>query len=212
MKDGVLVGWVDEIGRPVAVAQIYLLPNSETEWGIETQSLSQDSFVLQSEFNGPWRPRKPGVEWKPFPKSATKPAGSKALRLSQMRALVRRFRGNDDFQEKKNDNVLRLLTNPMIRYEDAKNGIIDGALFSFVHGTDPEMLIQIELRAEPETKQQSYFYAIAPMTGYELRAYLDGTEVWHKPRTTSSPETGVFWQRDLRDTKPPSFLQRLLSF
>ena len=211
MKDGFLVGWVDKRGVPMAVAQIYLLPNREDVWGIETQSLSQDAFELSSKTNGPWRPRQPGVEWRAFPGETAKPAESKPLRLSQMRALARRFRGHDDFEQK--DSVLRLLTNPVVRYEDPESGLIDGALFGLVHGTDPEMMIQIELREDTKTKQRGYFYALSPMTGYELRGYLDGKEVWHKPRIQSNRVTDVFWQRNVSDSAVSrNLLQRLFNF
>ena len=212
VKDGVLVGWVDEKGLPMAVAQIYLLPDSYTVWSIELQSLSQDAFELASPNNGPWRPNKPGVTWAPFPSKKIKPADSKALRLAQMRRLAKRFRGDDNFEEK-DESVLRLMPNPMVRYEDKEKGLVDGAVFALVHGTDPEMIIMVELREDKQSKKREYHYALAPMTSYELRGYLDGEEVWHKPRQSSFATSDVFWVRNLRDTpRRRSLLGRLLNF
>jgi hypothetical protein len=74
--------------------------------------------------------------------------------------------------------VLRLLTKPLYRYE-ATGDLIDGALFGFVLGTDPEALLMIEAYKTPEGTQ--WRYAFAAMTVYGLFAKLDGTEVWNRP-------------------------------
>ena len=114
-----------------------------------------------------------------------------------MRNLARRFRGDDNFEDKKDESVLRLLTNPLLRYDDQKAGLMDGAVFALVHGTDPEMIIMIESRKK-DGKAAEYLYALAPMTGYELRGYLDKKEVWHKPQHAGNRSTGVFWMSSIR--------------
>lgn len=179
VEAGLLVGWEDEKGIPVAIAQLFLLPArfGDNRWAIELQSLSQDRFELRSRTAAPWQPNPPGVKWAKFPGNPIKPAASKALRLSQMRRLAARFHGDDYFEDKKEESGLRLLTTPLKRYDDKESGLIDGAIFALVIGTDPEVIIMIEHRKEHEEFQ----YALAPMTGYELRVYLDKKEVWHKP-------------------------------
>ena len=59
VKDGILAGWVDDAGCPAAIAQIYLLPDSTEDWGIELQSLAQKPLrITCDEISiGPWRPR-----------------------------------------------------------------------------------------------------------------------------------------------------------
>lgn len=210
VKDGFLVGWVDDNKRPVAVGQFYLLPGREDQWGIETQSLAQKPFRIESKTNGPWRPRKPGINWATVPKPPKSTAGTKPLRLSQMRSIARRFRADDDFDDEESE--LRLLTNPVYRYAHPDSGLIDGAVFALVHGTDPELIISIELRQDSKSKSQSYFYALAPMTGYALRCRLDNAEVWNKPRTTSARETDVFWQRNVSDVPRSNLFRQLLGF
>ena len=206
IQDGVLVGWVDEKGIPVAAAPICLIPDSTTEWAIELQSLSSGPFWLRSEKNGVWRPRQPGVEWQVCT-DAQIPSDSKALRLAQMRSLARRFRGDDDFEKEK--SVLRLLPSPLVRYSNVATGLVDGALFAFVHGTDPEMLIMIEAR-QNAMNHVAFHWALAPMTAFELRAYLDRVQVWHKPEMTSNRRTDIFLQRQLVD-EAPSVLSNLRS-
>ena len=44
----------------------------------------------------------------------------------------------------KNRYELRLLSQPLYRYENAKADILDGALYAFVEGTDPELILSLE--------------------------------------------------------------------
>ena len=159
--------------------------------------------------SAPGVPDEPGVEWKPFEIGNVAPASSKRRRLSQMRLLARRFSCKDNFKET-DDSQLRLLPEPVMRYADSKRKIIDGAVFALVHGTDPELIIMIEAR-EKKDGRTAFHYALAPMTGYELKAYLDEELVYHKPLINSNLDTDIFWQRSLVDAPPqrPGFLQRL---
>ena len=136
-------------------------------------------------------------------KKADAPARLKVARLSQMRALARRFDGEDDLSVEA--NVLRLMPNPMVRYEDKKNGVIDGALFAMVEGTDPELLIMLEAR-QPKDKsgKAEYFWALAPMTSAKLEGYLDGDHVWTKPQANGG-QTSIFYMRRLKGGVPFPF-------
>jgi hypothetical protein len=44
------------------------------------------------------------------------------------------------------DQDLRLLAQPLYRYESTLPEVLDGALFTFVTGTDPELMLVIEAR------------------------------------------------------------------
>jgi hypothetical protein len=104
-------------------------------------------------------------------------------RLRQMKAIVERFKAtmtgwkgdNSDREE------LRLLPRPLYRYElkEAKESIpnlVDGALFAFVMGTDPEVVMVLE--AVGPTDQAVWQYAFARATSGGLEAKLDGRVVW----------------------------------
>lgn len=193
VRDGLFVAWVDQKNRPMVAGQVFLMPNTVDSWYIEQQSLWIGPMQFKSDRNSIWTPRAAGVEWKKFSTKVIHPAKSKPLRLGQMRKLARRFRGEDDLTAK--SSVLRLMPNPMVRYADKENKVIDGALFAMVQGTDPELLIQIEAR-EDEGQNSEYWWALAAMTSARLEGYLDGNRVWSKPRSGGSP-TGVFYMRPL---------------
>ena len=175
VEAGLFSAWLDDDGRPMAVAQIYLYPKTNDDWRIELQSLCDGPMEFRSDQSGTWQPKVPGVEWHKLEKKAPKPSDRKAIRLAQMRKIARRFRGDDTIA---NNSILRLMPNPSIRYEAPKKGVIDGALFLMVNGTDPEMMLQIEVREDKKTKKPAYFWALSRMTSYQLVAYLDGEVVW----------------------------------
>ncbi len=206
IKDGALVCWTDTQGVPVAAAQICLTPNSDSEWAIELQSLASEPLTLQNGKIDTWIPKSAGVTWS-RDKKAGVPANDAKRRLIQMRSLARRFRADDDFEQE--ESSLRLLPNPLLRYSNPDAGIIDGGLFSLVHGTDPELLILVEARKSTDRSDVAvdvadgadpgsetwYQWALAPMTTFELKAFLDRKEVWHKPQMTSNLPSDVFLQR-----------------
>ena len=74
-------------------------------------------------------------------------------------------------------------------------------------------MIEARETNDKENGKSQYRYALAPMTGYELKAYLDDELVYHKPRIKSNLDTDIFWQRNLVDPPPskPGFLQQLFN-
>jgi hypothetical protein len=71
---------------------------------------------------------------------------------------------------------LRLLPQPLLRYESKHHGVIDGALFALVEATDPEALLVLEARESGG--EAEWQYAFARMNSLWLGAKLDDTNVW----------------------------------
>ncbi len=67
---------------------------------------------------------------------------SSVARLLVMKSLMRRFTVSED--HKGDSIVLRMLPRPIDRYADPDAGIVDGALFAFVYGTNPELIVALE--------------------------------------------------------------------
>ena len=101
---------------------------------------------------GRWRRRLAGVSvW--LPKGGglvgqklegPAPADGKVQRLTQMRALAARFAVTCYDSNTNEPRELRLLTQPLYRFEAEKHKISDGALFAFVITNDPEMFLLLE--------------------------------------------------------------------
>ena len=193
--DGILAGWVDEDGRPRAIAQIFWVPNTPGKYAVEFQSFWEGPMKFESDDDPTWKPQTPGLEWKEFPGNP-KPVASKRLRLSQMRKLARGFRGDDRFYRQ--NNTLRLMPSPMIRYAVPKDGLIDGAVFAMCLGTDPEMLVAIEAWQKKGSEGGVYRWAFAPMTSWPLKGYLNGKQVYTKPGVRNNQPENIFFMCDLK--------------
>jgi hypothetical protein len=92
-----------------------------------------------------------------------------------MRAVAADFAVVDYFGAQEEKVNLRLLPQPVHRYaEDGK--VVDGAVFVFAHGTNPECCVLIE--AYRDDKGSRYRYAVAPMSIYKLEARYRDAPVW----------------------------------
>ncbi|MBC7815816.1 MAG: hypothetical protein IAG10_02835 [Planctomycetaceae bacterium] len=162
-------------GRPEAVCCTYTYDKK-----VEHQFTSLSRGKLQARFGDAvvWEPSESGVKFQPIPE-ADAPAENPAGRLRQMRALSNRFESKllgwgaaNPLREE-----LRLLPKPIYRYEKLANGaIIDGAVFAFVTGVDPETLLLIE--AVSSDGRARWEYSFARRTSGELEGRLDKKLVW----------------------------------
>ncbi len=189
VKDSAIFLWTDpETGRPEATIQMFRAPTKF--WIHDWTSLATSPIVAEVGPNVLWRP-KPGVEFRPVPE-APAPAATPQARLRQMRALAEEFSATDDFLGA-GWSQLRLLPMPWLRYGKAGSGVEDGALFAFVLGTDPEVVLMIESRSDPAGGLR-WEYALAPMTSFEVKAAWKGKQVWTLPwRKASKDPTDPFY-------------------
>lgn len=177
IPDGAVFLWVGPEGRPQAAAQAFIAADTKDLWLHEFTSLSTEPMVMKRNGQAQWQPRKPGLEFKKF-EDAPAPADSAVRRLTQMRNIAQSFQVADDFGGKSRWE-LRLMSKPLYRYGKEGTEIIDGALFTFAHGTDPELWVLVEARSGQEKPQ--WYYALAPMTAYALKVSRKGEDIWSAP-------------------------------
>jgi hypothetical protein len=178
VPDGVAMMWKDG-KRPAVVAQFF--QTKEGLWIHEVQSLADTGLIMQRGGETIWQPRD-GAE--PFQKLDKAPAlaDSPTKRLAQMRALAEEFSAADDFKISAGDkettrHPLRMLPRPVYRYQDPESDVADGAMFAFVHGTDPELFLVLEYRSKPAASA-GWYYTLTPMTCWAVTASRDKKEIW----------------------------------
>ena len=96
-----------------------------------------------------------------------------------MRTLARRFTAACTFKE--DTTQLRLLPQPLYRYADEKQGLLDGALFALVVSNDPEMFLTLEAVRERDGDEHQWHYALARMSSLKHTVQLDEAEIWSIP-------------------------------
>jgi hypothetical protein len=166
-KDGVVAVFTFSGGRPVAIGQFFR--NGPGNWVNEFAIIAAgDATIMRSA--GPfWKPSEYICKFADLPDSPV-PASKPALRLAQMRKIAADFSVIDHFGWEESEiaqQSLRLLSQPVYRYSE-EGKILDGGLFVFAVGTDPECNLLLE--AYEDDKGSRYRYALAPMTIYQLEA------------------------------------------
>lgn len=186
--DGATFVWTLD-RRPVAMACIW---QYGALYGIAFHSLSTDPLTAERDGEIIWHPNEAGIAFRSFP-SAPSPADTPARRLSQMRELSRRFKCRL-VGDGRSVEPLRILPQPVYRYQADRQNIVDGALFAFVEGTDPETILTLE--AVRQDGKLAWRYALTRRTVVALEAEVDGEIVWSVPATAGSPEA-AWLQRNI---------------
>jgi hypothetical protein len=170
--------WTDN-GRPEAVASIYRFYTPPVHRANEFHSFALGPLSAERKGFVVWTPSRPGLELKTIPDAAA-PADSASARLRQMRAIAQEFTGRQTTREGV-DRDMRLLAQPIYRYENTMGDLIDGGLFVLVVGTDPEVFLLIEAR-RPAGGVAEWRFAATRMNNVNLRLNHRSREVWNVPK------------------------------
>lgn len=125
-----------------------------------------------------WAPTTAGLTFMPIDRAPV-PGANEKERLTQMRTLAREFAAHTRFGD--SDWELRLLTQPMARYQRTKESSsdwLDGAVFTYVltTGTDAEVLLVLEARKVGDTYR--WHSAPARITNRPAWMIHRGKEFW----------------------------------
>jgi hypothetical protein len=177
--EAMLVVWPHN-GRPVAMASIYPWQGKMLH---EFDSLSRENkLIARDKDRVIWSPKTAGLEFKDV-QDAPKPAKTQVGRLRQMKSVAGRFKATmtgwqaDDTDQEE----LRLLPRPLYRYDfknakDPDPNLLDGGLFAYVQGTDPEVVLVLEAIGTAEKSVWQYAFARATSGGLEVK--LGREVVW----------------------------------
>jgi hypothetical protein len=168
-------------GRPVAVASFYRWFSPYTQRTAEFVSLSPVALSAERLHHKQWSPPAGKVTFQPIPEAPV-PDESAKKRLSQMRSLAREF--VPELVDRRvvaegTEQQLRLLDQPVYKYGAGDGGLLEGGLFAFVVGTDPEVVLMIEAREGEEGR--GWHYALARMNRDAMRVRHKDREVWSVP-------------------------------
>ncbi len=161
-------------GRPEVIGSIFQWFSPETHGSHEFHSLATGPLEGIGEGKSNWISPTAGIEFSALP-DAPQVAESATVRSRQVRAMSRRFHlQKTDRKDVTRD--LRLLTQPIFRYGDGHPDVLDGSLFVFVQGTDPEVFLMIEARKAGD--QWQWQYGLARMNSVKFVATYLNKEVW----------------------------------
>jgi hypothetical protein len=197
---GSIFVWTDA-GRPVVICKCHI-SRRQTAWIETLVPLTAAPFEMTAGGLLAWRPLRPEAVQMPFP-AAGDVAETARARQVQMRALARRFRAKGTWgEETPSDWEFRLMPNPLHEYTSEPAGIIDGAVFGFTQGTNPELVVLIEA-ARNETGALSWRFAANRLTRYAVQLRLGDELVLDLPRLERGPIDAPIYHTFNRYTEDP---------
>ncbi|WP_182869974.1 hypothetical protein [Stieleria mannarensis] len=174
-------------GKAVGFASIFSYPieNNQRNVARAFNSFADGPLVADDDGRPFWQaPSVSKEEWQMVPGSP-EVASSAARRLFQMRSLARQFSAQLGGTDGDEQRTLRLMAAPLYRYASQDDAEKDGALFAFVMGTDPEIILLIESR---ETDSGLKWFFLAARHSYTtLVLRHQDREVWRYTRREHSP-------------------------
>lgn len=179
--------WLDK-GRPVAVGCMFRNFQPWNTFNGELTALAGTKLVAKRDDKVTWQPADEW-KWRPLPGAAA-PAATAGQRLVQLRALAGEFVVevlDTHNNPKGDDQTPRLLPKPLYRYDAEKTKALDGGLFAFVLGTDPELMLLIE--ADTAAPKPEWRFGVGRMNRDAIRAKRKDETVWEAAATkTHRPE------------------------
>jgi hypothetical protein len=176
--DGTLWLWTHE-GRPAALLCLFTVPIDWKGWNYEWTSFSDQPLRVTGRRWWTWTPQPAKGDW--LAAAADPPADSETTRLLQMRSIARRFTAQETLRGE--PYVLRLLARPLHRYSTPQQRVIDGALFAYAYGTNPEIILQVEARGSADDR--TWHVRFARASSARVAVLENGREVWSQPEVAS---------------------------
>lgn len=177
LNQGSLFVWMND-KRPAAIVSIFCYQSrDEVRRRHEVISFSPQSLVARMEGQVVWKPGP--ADLKGFVVAEEMEVATTApRRLTQMRTIARDIAGKH-ITIKQITKELRLMPQPLIRYEATEEGLIDGSIFALSTGTDPEILVMIEAR---NTNSEIKWHLIPFRSHYDLlEMSYKNTLIWTAP-------------------------------
>jgi hypothetical protein len=182
--------WGDS-GRPVSIMELYQPSNRPDDWVYVINNLSGGKIRANRKEQPWWRENDSAVEWNSLGE-ADAVASAKPQRLLQLKALARRFKAHEFWDPNNSRFELRQLSQALHRYADEEHGLIDGGVFAFSNGTNPEVILLLEAKSEGGAEPR-WQYALARLGHAEMHVAFDDVEVWTVPRVDRMVSTEPYW-------------------
>ncbi|MDP1797219.1 MAG: hypothetical protein Q8K78_07045 [Planctomycetaceae bacterium] len=186
--DGAVFVWTVQ-DRPLALAKIHV--NDQRKCYVESMTgTTPKTFEIRRDGAVYWAPAKSDVSPRKFT-DVGPPAEANGARLTQMRAIARRFRFTSLWgEENRSEWELRVLSTPLYRYGNPDTGLIDGALFGYAQGTNPEAVVIVEAL---KTRDRTVWEASpVRLSGYAIKSWLDDELVLDVPHMTRTPSNASY--------------------
>lgn len=205
---GTIWAWGDK-GRPVVVNEIFYEPTKSKDndfWVIVSYNASGTKLRATREGRSWWIENNSTLKFNDL-SSGPEPATSNGGRQRQIKSLAGKFTAHEFWDPDNSRFELRLIERPLLTYSDPDKGIVDGALFTFANGTNPEILLFLEVQADPANKNSKgkFRYGVGRLSHAEIHLAYDGKEIFMEQRgyNLSGPDKAYFLDTIKGAKRPP---------
>jgi len=185
LHDATVWAWGTD-GRPACLLTVELYGDSSH---FELISLT-DVKVAATAGDRKWNPQSAGLTMQRM-SDWPKPVKETPLRLAQMKELLGKLSAHEIRVNGKRFE-LRLLAKPIHRYSAPTEQVLDGAIFVFANGTNPELLAVIEACGEG-IDSGTWRIGFARSGAAELHVVLDEHEFFHAPLDRGTRPNDPYW-------------------
>ena len=140
-----------------------------------------------------WEPRETKAGWTAIPDQAP-PDESRAARRRQITAMVGKLAASEYWEGE--TKKLKLYPQAIRWYHDEDNGILDGAVYAITHGTNAEILVFVEARAEESGPR--WVAGFARLGAAKLDVTFDEKPFWSGPSSTGGQTQSYFYYGENR--------------
>lgn len=125
-----------------------------------------------------WSPRKAELIWLEVP-TESPPSATAKFRKRQIKQLPQSFSASEGHRGQ--EYQLRLMPRPLYEYEDRQQGVLEGAVFAWAHGTNVEILMFIEARVI-DGNPPRWFAGFSRLSSSSLEVTYDSEVFWRGPQ------------------------------
>lgn len=166
------------------------------EWSYEHLSLTDRSLKVTGEESWKWQPKEKAREWFPL----DDPVSEKpSVRKIQMRSVLRQLSASETWLGE--TYVLRLVPSPLYLYSDEEASILEGGLFAISHGTNPEVIVQIEARSN-ESGKSAWIVSFARLSSAKVAVSLKEEVLWEAPQVMQWNAREDYYGHSIDITEP----------
>ena len=193
------LGTIGAKGRPRAVLVLEVYGANFVQYELTAvadppQSVKAPGFT--------WSPRQTPFTWTELP-DLEPPRETSSLRRRQIKQASLKFTASEQWRGQ--TTQLRLMPQPIHQYEDKDQGVLDGAVFVWAHGTNVEILMFIEAR-QGEGRGAHWVAGFSRLASASLDVGFNGKEFWSSAESPTASPTSPYYFR----TQPVTADERAL--
>lgn len=173
------VWMLGEKGRPAAVLVLEFYDTTSNSFMYELTANDTPPKSVTSE-DWKWEPGTYSFKWTPIPVKA-KPGATSRVRQSQLKLLVKDFGATEFFNGQ--THQLRVLPKPIYEYQQPDIGVLSGAVFVVTNGTNTEILLFVEARAETKEHPAEWVAGFSRVATAKLDVTYEGKPFWSDERS-----------------------------